>query len=291
MQAKAQIEQAGLGGNLAMCPKCGYQAEVPETQNIFECPVEGCHFVSCRKCGKKSHIPLRCEEVSEQTRRDQGRLKIEEALSEAKMRTCPKCKKKFIKSDGCNKMTCACGTKMCYICRQPLNHLKGNVYSHFCQVPHCDHKSCGKCKLYTQNEEDDVQAMRDAGIAAKEAYEQKIQNEGGDGIENLKLSVDEIMADPLNPQQRKATKRQPPRRARNARPQRQPRAPQQQDPRPEFMQQQRRQMQQPRRARNGQPQEQPQAPQQPDPRPEFMQMQQQQRQNNQQGGPFNFFWG
>lgn len=201
MQAKAHLERAGLGENLAMCPKCGYQAEVPEMQNVFSCPVEGCRFVSCRKCGKAAHIPLRCEEVLQQNRRDEGRLKIEEALSEAKMRTCPKCHKKFIKSDGCNKMTCACGMKMCYVCRKPLDKMKGNVYSHFCQVPHCDHSSCGKCKLYSNNEEDDALAMREAGIAAKEAFEAKVQTEDGEAAatDDLKLNVEDMMKDPTRP--------------------------------------------------------------------------------------------
>mmetsp|Transcript_14626 Transcript_14626/g.36783 ORF Transcript_14626/g.36783 Transcript_14626/m.36783 type:complete len:704 (-) Transcript_14626:53-2164(-) len=226
MQIKAQLELAGLGGNLAMCPKCGYQAEVAATQNIFECPVENCHFVSCRKCGKQAHIPLRCEEVSVQNRRDEGRLKIEEALSEAKMRTCPKCHKKFIKLDGCNKMTCACGAKMCYVCRNPLSHLGKRVYEHFCQVPHCDHKSCGRCRLYTKDEEDDAQAMREAGIAAKAEYEQKLD---GEEAEELKLSVDDIMNDPFNPNQPKSKKQR--RNARNNNQQRAARA----DPRPEFM--------------------------------------------------------
>lgn len=214
MQAKAQIERAGLGANLAMCPKCGYQAEVPEMQNIFECPVEHCQFSSCRKCGKASHIPLRCEEVVQKNRQDEGRLKVEEALSAAKMRTCPKCKKKFIKLDGCNKMTCACGMKMCYVCRKPLDKIKVNVYSHFCQVPHCDHSSCGKCKLYTNDEEDDAQAMREAGTAAKQAFEAKIQEEDGqegrEAVTNLNLDVDEMMQDPSRPQRkRKAPHAQP----------------------------------------------------------------------------------
>lgn len=203
MQARAQIDRAGLGENLASCPKCGYQAFVPETQNIFECPVQGCGFESCRKCGKAAHIPLRCEEVQQQNRRDQGRLKIEEALSEARMRTCPKCSKKFIKSDGCNKMTCACGMKMCYVCRKPLD--KNNPYLHFCRVPHCDHKSCGKCKLYSNDAEDDALAMREAGIKAKEAYEAKLQNEGqgSSAAQDLQLDVDEMMIDPSKPKAKK----------------------------------------------------------------------------------------
>ena len=200
LQAAAQIAQAGLG-ECSTCPKCGYQALIPETQMIFECPVVDCQFVSCKKCGKKAHIPLRCEEVRQQERQDEGRLKIEEALSEAKMRTCPKCKKKFIKSDGCNKMTCACGMKLCYVCRSPLDKIN-NPYSHFCQIPHCDHSSCGKCKLYSNDAEDDAQAMREAGIAAKEEFETRLKKEnGGEVAGNVQLDVDQIMHDPSQPQQ------------------------------------------------------------------------------------------
>ena len=42
-----------------------------------------------------------------------GRVTVEEAISQAKIRYCPKCKKAFLKESGCNKMTCGCGTKSC----------------------------------------------------------------------------------------------------------------------------------------------------------------------------------
>ena len=46
------------------------------------------------------------------------RLTVEEAMTEARIRQCPKCKTRFFKTEGCNKMTCSCGTIMCYICRK-----------------------------------------------------------------------------------------------------------------------------------------------------------------------------
>lgn len=104
LQHNAVVELAGLGDDMSTCPKCGFKAYIPETQMLFECPVKGCLCVSCKKCGKDPHIPLRCEEVVQKKRQDEGRLKIEEALSQAKMRECPRCKKKFVKESGCNKV-------------------------------------------------------------------------------------------------------------------------------------------------------------------------------------------
>jgi hypothetical protein len=59
-------------------------------------------------------------------------------------------------------MLCTCGLAMCYICRANITKEK---YAHFCQKPHCSHKSCGQCILYTDTIEDDRKAMLEAGIA------------------------------------------------------------------------------------------------------------------------------
>ncbi|KAH8058537.1 hypothetical protein JL720_14032 [Aureococcus anophagefferens] len=97
---------------------------------------------------------------------DAKRLRVEEALTEAKVRTCPACGAKFFKSDGCNKMTCACGAWSCYVCRAPIPKDVG--YKHFCQTPHCDHSKCGKCRLYTDDAEDERAALAEAAAKARE---------------------------------------------------------------------------------------------------------------------------
>jgi hypothetical protein len=100
--------------------------------------------------------------------------------------------------------------KLCYVCNTPL--AKGNPYLHFCQTPHCDHSTCGKCKLYTNDEEDDEQAMREAGLTAKKEYEEDLQKEGGgEATAKVQLDVDQIMHDPSQPRRQRGQQPQQPR--------------------------------------------------------------------------------
>ncbi|CAK5264691.1 unnamed protein product [Mycena citricolor] len=56
-----------------------------------------------------------------------ARHEIEEAMTRALMRNCPRCNKAFVKDHGCNKMTCPfCHTKSCYLCRKVITG-----YDHF----------------------------------------------------------------------------------------------------------------------------------------------------------------
>ena len=56
---------------------------------------------------------------------------------------------------------------MCYLCRANIPQQGNAGYTHFCQTPHCQHKGCGKCPLFTDPIEDDRRAMLEAGKAAK----------------------------------------------------------------------------------------------------------------------------
>lgn len=153
----ANLLKANIDG-LCKCPKCEFSAILPETENIFFCPNVQCRFESCRFCGEESHIPLRCSEVEKKSDID-ARKSVEEAMANARIRECPTCHKRFFKEEGCNKMTCACGTKICYVCR-----VKINDYTHFCQQPHCSHNlaTCNKCPLYSNSVEEDKDAVRRA---------------------------------------------------------------------------------------------------------------------------------
>ncbi|KAK5661183.1 hypothetical protein OQA88_11074 [Cercophora sp. LCS_1] len=141
---------------LSRCPFCPYAEEYPpvEENKIFDCKNPGCEKSSCRLCQKDSHIPKTCEEVV----REQGesaRHLLEEAMSEALMRKCNKCKAAFIKEAGCNKMTCVkCHNMQCYVCSQSITD-----YNHF-NDPHRGGR-VGNCPLFDsveQRHEQDVQA-------------------------------------------------------------------------------------------------------------------------------------
>ena len=94
LQAAIVLEKAKLDG-LCKCPRCDFQASLPESEGVFKCP--NCLFESCRKCGEESHIPLRCNEVERKTE-THARLQVEEAMTQARIRYCPKgCKQGFYK--------------------------------------------------------------------------------------------------------------------------------------------------------------------------------------------------
>ncbi|TDL14424.1 hypothetical protein BD410DRAFT_203972 [Rickenella mellea] len=121
-----EVEAAGLDG-LEECPFCEYKVVIDNPdEKLFRCENEECGAVTCRACKKADHLPKSCKEVEEDKTLD-ARHTVEEAMTKALMRNCPKCQKPFIKEMGCNKMTCPnCRTVSCYICRKIING-----YDHF----------------------------------------------------------------------------------------------------------------------------------------------------------------
>ena len=66
-------------------------------------------------------------------------------------------------------------------------------YKHFCQVPHCQHKKCKGCPLYSNAEEDDARASSEAGLKA--AQELK----GDSTTENVAEKMKSIINQDLQP--------------------------------------------------------------------------------------------
>eukprot|EP00984_Skeletonema_dohrnii_P038522 scaffold41830_cov100-Skeletonema_dohrnii-CCMP3373.AAC.1 len=87
MQYAAVIEQANTTGDISRCPKCNFIAFAEKTVTTFHCPQ--CSFKSCRECGEEAHPGIKCDEVESKTETD-GRKNVEEAMTQALVRTCPR---------------------------------------------------------------------------------------------------------------------------------------------------------------------------------------------------------
>ncbi|XP_013384323.1 kinesin-related protein 4 [Lingula anatina] len=153
-----EIRQADIP-DLVSCPFCSFATIMSNPEDkVFKCLNPECLKESCRLCKEPNHVPFHCDEVERQGETSM-RTFIENKISEAMLRTCWKCKKRFYKVEGCNKMTCSCGASMCYVCRKPIRD-----YSHF-----GDRK--GQCPADTDVFELHRKEMEEAGKEAKKKFE------------------------------------------------------------------------------------------------------------------------
>lgn len=113
-----------------------------------------CGRASCLGCGRAWADPHVCHESSLVALRTQ----VEQAMSLAVKRVCPRCATAFVKEAGCNKLTCPCGYRMCYVCRADLGQ---DGYRHFCQHfrPEGDGSRCTECARCNLWEAEDTDAV------------------------------------------------------------------------------------------------------------------------------------
>lgn len=139
----------------------------------FICQSKHCGRSSCISCSKAWNDIHICHESSLMALRTQ----VELAMSLAIKRTCPRCNTSFVKSSGCNKLTCVCGYQMCYVCRKDIGN--GEGYRHFCEHfrPNGGRgcTECTKCDLY-RCEDDEVVVKK----AKEEAERRWMEKEGTD---------------------------------------------------------------------------------------------------------------
>ncbi|XP_042221686.1 E3 ubiquitin-protein ligase RNF216-like isoform X4 [Homarus americanus] len=163
---RKQLEEIAAAGieDLVACPFCNFQTIMPNQEDkVFKCLNPECMKDSCRMCKEPNHVPLRCEEVEKQHQKD-ARTYMENRMTEAMVRECWKCKKRFIKEDGCNKMRCSCGAMMCYICKKQI---KG--YDHFEDKPVPTDPR--KCPLWSNSEKIHAEEVRDIADKLKQEME------------------------------------------------------------------------------------------------------------------------
>jgi len=182
---KASIEAAMLRGGLERlekCPFCDFVMEMdlsPEENKVFVCQAPECGKESCRLCKQENHLPQKCD--LERKCQAEHRHTVEESMSAALIRECPFCRTKgvssrFVKTDGCNKMTCPkCKGWVCYQCTAMIPKNVG--YGHFCQHPTEPGEPCTKCKKCSlwsgsdkQLDEQERLRVEHAGLESDKAY-------------------------------------------------------------------------------------------------------------------------
>lgn len=131
LQFKEVTEQAGIR-NLLQCFHCQFVVELDSCFQVLNCP--RCHKKTCRLCREAGHEPLPCGQVQA------SRIEVEEAMTAARLRYCPKCNTPFFKSGGCNAVTCPqCYSYFKYECRC-RQHTK------YCTMPITEHMDMEQVK-------------------------------------------------------------------------------------------------------------------------------------------------
>eukprot|EP01135_Chromosphaera_perkinsii_P009633 Nk52_evm83s1810 gene=Nk52_evmTU83s1810 len=159
--------------DLVRCSFCSFAALLDQDITTFHCIKPDCGKKTCRLCKKAGHEGLKCNEV-ETGEATALRKQVEEEMSRAMIRSCPKCGTEFLKEDGCNKMRCPkCRALSCYICRELINLEGQAAYTHFCQHPRSPNKGCRrcqKCSLWTNPEQTDdkrIEEIQQRGMEKK----------------------------------------------------------------------------------------------------------------------------
>ncbi|KAI0815818.1 hypothetical protein GGR55DRAFT_364712 [Xylaria sp. FL0064] len=144
----------------------------------FVCQNPACGRLSCMSCSKAWVDIHLCHESSLVALRTQ----VEQAMSMAIKRICPRCNTCFVKMEGCNKLTCPCGYKMCYVCRKDIG-APNEGYQHFCPHfrPEGDGRpctECNKCNLWETENTDAIlrKAKADAERRWRETERRELTN-------------------------------------------------------------------------------------------------------------------
>lgn len=135
--------------DLVYCPRCEWPVIEDEEARLGRCVK--CLYAFCTLCRAAWHAGEQCLNaeqklaVLEARKRgdsqmsDEALRKYREEIADASAaayvarngKTCPSCRQAIEKNEGCNKMTCACGTYFCWTCGKKL---LGDGYSHYRNV-------------------------------------------------------------------------------------------------------------------------------------------------------------
>ncbi|KAF4814537.1 E3 ubiquitin-protein ligase RNF216 [Colletotrichum tropicale] len=155
----------------------------------FTCQNPDCNKNSCLCCSKAWTDIHVCNESSLVALRTQ----VEQAMSMAIKRVCPRCHTSFVKNSGCNKLTCPCGYKMCYVCRKDIGGMngEGEGYRHFCDHfrPDGDPRPCTECTRCNLWESEDTDFVLRQAKEEAEAKWRETENRELSGAEKAFLET------------------------------------------------------------------------------------------------------
>ena len=135
VETTAGLAGEKLGKVFCMTPDCDAEFPIPLFNKVLQDLLTG----------KQREIADR------KTRAESDDNSLETEMTNIITRRCPVCFTLSIKSEGCNKLTCICGTTMCFICQRNISR---EGYKHFCNCGgDC---TCDKCKTFDQKEKRDL---------------------------------------------------------------------------------------------------------------------------------------
>mmetsp|Transcript_26486 Transcript_26486/g.23451 ORF Transcript_26486/g.23451 Transcript_26486/m.23451 type:complete len:137 (+) Transcript_26486:873-1283(+) len=99
--------------DIYICPimNCNYFVFKDNADRAFYC--DACKLSFCQKCDQEWHQGMSCEQKKKDLEED---VEFNEYVKETSCQKCPTCKRWVSRTEGCDKMTCLCGTGFCYIC-------------------------------------------------------------------------------------------------------------------------------------------------------------------------------
>jgi ariadne-1 len=128
----------GYNSDIKVCPSPSCNISVRCESKIAKEITCSCGMIFCFKCWKEAHRPCSCEIIQKWELRSKSDTENDKWL-EANTKTCPHCRQKIEKSQGCNYMLCnksagGCGKAFCYVCetdweKHSQDHFKCNKYT------------------------------------------------------------------------------------------------------------------------------------------------------------------
>jgi len=132
---KVEFELTATREGIAKCPKPNCTGYIVVEEGLLAiCPISTCQYKWCKKCNvpwDEDHKDRTCEQYAKYKGERETDGFFNKAVDKLGFRKCPKCPATVERVQGCNHITCRCGTHFCYLCGKDIG--ARNPYAHFTQ--------------------------------------------------------------------------------------------------------------------------------------------------------------